>query len=366
MSLKCGIIGIANSGKTTLFNCMSDFKAQISSYAFSNQKSNFGVANVPDNRLAEIDKLVKADKMIYATIDFIDIPGLVRGASQGSGMGNSFLADVRLAETLIHVVRCFDDARLPHIEGSIDPVRDKEIIDLELQVKDLEQIEKKITKVEKALSTGDKSAKVKYDSLIKLKNAIEDFKNIRDIELDDNDKDIINELCLLTSKPVIYVCNVDDKSVINYNDYVKKFIGATNNENTKVLVIAGAFEADIASFEDGEDRKMFLDDMGLEEPGINKLARVAYELLDLISFFTIAGRKESRAWTIRRGTNAQKSAGAIHNDMERGFIRAEVIGYEDFVKYKSELACKEQGKLRLEGKQYIVQDGDIIRIRFNV
>jgi ribosome-binding ATPase len=365
MGLKCGIIGMTNSGKTTLFNCMSNFKGEISSYAFSNQKSNFGVAQVPDPRLELLHTLIKAEKMIFATIDLIDIPGLVKGSSQGGGIGNSFLGDVRLADVLIHVVRCFDDPNLPHMEGSVNPVRDKEIIDLELQVKDLEQIEKKLIKVEKAVKVGDKSAKNQYEALIKMKNALEDFTNIRNLDLNEEDMLVVSELFLLTAKPVIFVCNVDEKSIREPNDYVAGFTASVHSEGSHVLSVAGEVEADIASFEDAEERNMFLTDIGLHEPGVNRLARAAYEQLNLISFFTVGG-KENRAWTIRKGMNAQQAAGVIHSDLERGFIRAEVISYEDMAALKSEHACKEKGKIRLEGKQYIVNDGDILHIRFNV
>lgn len=365
MGLKCGIIGMTNSGKTTLFNCLSNFKGEISSFAFSNQKSNFGVATVPDPRLDELHKLIKAENLIYASLDLIDIPGLVKGSSQGGGIGNAFLGDVRLADALIHVVRCFDDDSLPHIEGSVNPVRDKEIIDLELQVKDLEQIEKKMQKVEKAMRVGEKSAKIQYDSLSKMKDILEDFRNIRDMEMNDADREIVQELFLLTAKPVIYVCNVDEKSATKPNSYVLAFIEAVKNEQTRVLTVAGAVEADIASFEDPDERAMFLNDIGLDEPGVNRVARAAYELLNLISFFTVGG-KENRAWTIRKGMNAQQAAGVIHSDLERGFIRAEVISFTDLSTYKTEQVCKEHGKVRLEGKQYVVQDGDILHVRFNV
>jgi len=344
---------------------MSNFKGEISSFAFSNQKSNFGVAQVPDPRLEFLHTLIKAEKMIFATIDLIDIPGLVKGSSQGGGIGNSFLSDVRLADVLIHVVRCFDDPGLPHMEGSVNPVRDREIIDLELQVKDIEQIEKKLIKVEKAVRVGDKSAKIQYDSLTKMKNTLEDFKNIRDLDLNEVDMLVINELFLLTAKPVVYVCNVDEKSIREPNEYVQKFMTSVQHEQSHVLSVAGAIEADIASFDDPDERNMFLADIGLEEPGVNRLARAAYEQLNLISFFTVGG-KENRAWTIRKGMNAQQAAGVIHSDLERGFIRAEVISYDDIAELKSEQACKEKGKMKLEGKSYIVRDGDILHVRFNV
>ncbi len=268
-------------------------------------------------------------------------------------------------DALIHVVRCFDDDNLPHMEGSIDPVRDKEILDFELQVKDLDQIEKKLQKVEKAYKTGDKTLKPAYDSLIKFKTQLEELKNVRDLELDKNDEELIHELFLLTAKPVMYVCNVDEASAVEGNEYSKAFITAVEKENTETVIVAGKSEAEISELEDEEDREVFLSDLGLSEPGVHRMTRAAYKMLNLISFFTVGG-KENRAWSIRKGLNAQQAAGTIHSDLERGFIRAEVISYEDMIEFKSEAACKEKGKMRLEGKTYIVQDGDIMHVRFNV
>lgn len=365
MALKAGIIGLTNSGKTTIFNCISNTKAEASNFAFSTNKSNFGIAQVADLRLYELDKLVKADKVIPATLELVDIPGLAKGASQGEGIGNTFLNDVRNMDALIHVVRCFDDPSLPHMEGSIDPVRDKEILDFELQVKDLDQIDKKLQKVEKAFKIGDKSLKPAFDSLTKFKAQLEELNNVRDLEWDKHDEELIQELCLLTAKPVMYICNVDESSAVDGNDYAKTFISAVEKEETETLIIAGKSEAEISELEDENDRIEFLSDLGLTEPGVHRMTRSAYKMLNLISFFTVGG-KENRAWSIRKGLNAQEASGTIHSDLERGFIRAEVISYDDMIELKSEAACKEKGKMRLEGKTYIVQDGDILHVRFNV
>lgn len=365
MALKAGIIGLTNSGKTSIFNCISNTKAESSNFAFSTNKSNFGTAAIADQRLYKLDEIITAEKVIPATIELVDIPGLAKGASQGEGIGNTFLNDVRNMDAFIHVIRCFDDAQLPHIEGSIDPSRDKEILDFELQIKDLEQIDKKLQKVAKAFKIGDKSLKPAYDSLLKFKAQLEELKNIRDLDLDKNDLILIQELFLLTAKPVMYICNIDEASALNGNAYSKTFIESIKGENTETLIIAAKSEAEISELEDEEDRKAFLSEMGIEEPGVNRMTRSAYKLLDLISFFTVGG-KENRAWSIREGMNAQEAAGAIHSDLERGFIRAEVISYEDMMEYKSEAACKEKGKMKLEGKNYIVKDGDILHIRFNV
>ncbi len=365
MSLKCGIIGLTNIGKTTLFNCMSKTRAQSSNFAFSTNKSNMGMCDVPDPRLWELDKLIKAEKVVPALVELVDIPGLAKGASQGEGIGNSFLADIRQTDALIHVLRCFDDENLAHIEGSVNPVRDKEIVELELQIKDLDQVEKKILRAEKAAKTGDKDAKKMLEVLHAYKAHFENFANARTIDLDAEDKKYVADLMLLTDKPVVYVCNVDGDSAISGNAYSEKLKEAVKNEKAEVLVIAGQMEAEIAELESMEDREVFLQDMGLSEPGVNKLIRSSYRLLDLISFFTIGG-KENRAWTIPMGVNAQVAAGTIHSDLERGFIRAEVIKYNDFIQYKTEVACRNAGKISLEGKQYIVEDGDILHIRFNV
>jgi ribosome-binding ATPase len=365
MSLNCGIIGLANSGKTTLFNCMSNTKAQVTDFAFGSSKSNIGIINVPDDRLYVLEKMVKAARVVHATVEIVDIPGLTKGSSKGEGVGNSFLADIRQTDALIHVLRCFDNPALPHMEGSIDPVRDKEILDLELQIKDLEQVEKKIQRVERAAKIGEKDAKKHLEILLKYKDHFESFRSARTIDIPDEDKKVVRDLCLLTEKPVLYVCNVDDNSAVSGNNYSAAFIDSVKAENAEVLVIAGKTEAEISELENIEDRKAFLNEMGLNEPGVNKLIQAAFRLLKLKTFFT-AGPKEARAWTIKEGMNAQQSAGVIHSDLERGFIRAEVMKYNDFVTLGSENACKEKGKLFIEGKTYLVQDGDILNIRFNV
>ncbi|MBN1651065.1 MAG: redox-regulated ATPase YchF [Bacteroidales bacterium] len=366
MALTCGIIGLSNIGKTTIFNCVSNTKAEISSFAFSTNKSNVGMVNVIDPRLYVIDKLIAAKRIVHATVDLVDIPGLTKGASQGEGVGNKFLADIQQTNALIHVLRCFDDENLPHIEGSVDPLRDKEIVDFELQVRDLDLVERKLQRLEKLARTGDKSAKQGIDVLSRLKAHLEDMRNVRDFEISAEDKKTyINDMYLLTDKPMLYVCNVDDKSAVNGNAYVDSLKAGLEDEHPQILIIAGALEAEIAELEDADDRKEFLSDAGLDEPGVDKLVRSAYNLLNLQSFFTV-GDKENRAWTIKKGTKAPEAAGVIHSDLERGFIRAEVMHYEDFVKYGSEAACRDKGKLFVEGKNYEVADGDILNIRFNV
>lgn len=365
MALKCGIIGITNTGKTTLFNCMSNTKGETSSFAFSTNKSNIGIVKVPDNRLFELEKLQPTEKVIPVTVDIVDVPGMTKGSSQGEGVGNKFLADIRNTDALIHVLRCFDDDNLPHIDSTIDPVRDKENIDLELQIKDLELIERKIEKQLKLVKIGDKDAKRNLELLNIYKEHLENFQSARSIPLSDDEKKVVAELELLSAKPVMYVCNVDEASAINGNKYVEAVKNAVANENTLVLTIAAAAESEIAELETKEEQMEFLADMGLDEPGVNKLIRAAYDILKLRSFFTI-GPKEIRAWTIKEGMSAPQAAGVIHSDLERGFIRAEVIKYNDFIELKSEHACKEKGKLHVEGKNYIVEDGDILHIRFNV
>ncbi len=365
MSLKCGIIGITNIGKTTIFNCFSNTKAEASKAAFSATKSNIGLVNVPDPRLYEIDILIKSARVVPATVEIVDIPGLTKGSSHGEGVGNKFLADIQQTDAIIHVLRCFDDETLPHIEGSVEPVRDKEIVDLELCVRDLELVERKLQKIEKVAKLGDKTAQKTADFLKSVKDHLENFKPVRTFPMHAEDRAILNDLFLLTAKPVIYVCNVDDASAISGNAYVDKVKEAVQGENTEVIVIAGKLEAEISELDTQEDRTAFLEDAGLHEPGVNRLVRSAYDILDLMSFFT-AGPKEVRAWTIHKGMTAPQAAGAIHSDLERGFIRAEVMKYADFIALKSEHAVKEAGKLHVEGKNYIVQDGDIMHIRFNV
>jgi ribosome-binding ATPase len=365
MPLHCGIVGLANSGKSTLFNCISNTKAQTSAFAYTSSKSNIGVVKVPDLRLQEIDKFIKAAKVVPTTIEVVDIPGLARGSSRGEGVGNSFLSDIRNADALIHVVRCFDDANLPHLDGSVDPVRDKETLELELQVKDIESIDRKIARLEKMAKTGDKQIRHQIDVLQIFKQHLESFGMARTVEVDKADRHVIDDLLLLTEKPVIYVCNVDADAAVAGNKYTEGFLKSVENENTQVLIIAAESEAEIAELESEEDRAAFLQDMGLKEPGVNKLIRAAYDLLELETFFT-AGPKEVRAWTIRKGTLAPQAAGVIHSDLERGFIRSEVMKYNDFVNLGSEHACREAGKFAIEGKNYEVKDGDILHIRFNV
>ena len=365
MALKCGIIGIANVGKTTLFNCMSNTKGETSDYAFSSNKSNMGVVNVPDPRLNELEKLEPTEKLIPATVEIVDIPGLTKGSSEGQGVGNQFLADIRNTDALIHVLRCFDDENLPHIDGSVDPVRDIETIDFELQIKDLESVEKKIARMEKIAKSGDKDAKHAIEVLSVYKEHLESLQNARTAPVKDEDKKYIEDIFLLTAKPVMYVCNVDDASAVDGNGYVSKVKEALGSQEVEILTVAAKLEAEIAELEDAEDRSVFLEDAGLKEPGVNRLVRSAYAMLNLQSFFTV-GPKEIRAWTIKIGMSAPQAAGAIHSDLERGFIRAEVMKYNDFVELGSEQACKDAGKFHIEGKNYVVGDGDILHIRFNV
>ena len=365
MSLKCGIIGLTNIGKTTLFNCISNTKGQTSNFAYSTNKSNLGQINVPDERLYEIDKLIHSARIVPVTVEIVDIPGLAKGASQGEGVGNKFLADIQQTDAIIHVLRCFDDENLSHVEGSVNPVRDREIVDLELQIRDLDLVERKIQRLEKTAKTGDKDAKIGVEVLNRVKDHLENFQSVRTLEIDAKDRRFIDDMYLLTDKPVIYVCNVDDASAVNGNKYVEQFREAVKHENSEVLVIAGSLEAEIAELESADDRKVFLEDAGLSEPGVNKLIRSAYNILNLMSFFT-AGPMEVRAWTIKKGMTAPMAAGVIHSDLQRGFIRAEVMKYTDFINLKTEHACREAGKLFVEGKNYIVEDGDIMHIRFNV
>ncbi len=363
MPLRCGIIGLASSGKTTLFNCISNTKAEIHKAAFSGSKSNLGVMNVPDSRLEEIDKFIHAAKIVTTTIEMVDIPGLSKGGSHSDG--NKFLSDIRNVDALIHVIRCFEDPLQPHIEGSVNPVRDKEIVDLELQIRDLESVEKKISKTEKMIKAGDKEAKHQLDVLTHFKDHLESFKSARTAPVHKDDKKYIEDLFLLSDKPVMYVCNVDDNSAKSGNDHSRKFLESIKDEEAEVLIVAGKLESEIVELENNEDRIAFLTDAGLTEPGVNRVVRSAFHLLDLQIFFT-AGPKEIRAWTIRKGMTAPQASGVIHSDLERGFIRAEVMKYEDFIKAGSEHACRETGKLLIEGKNYIVKDGDILHIRFNV
>ncbi len=365
MALLCGIIGITNVGKTSIFNCISNTKGETTAYAFSATKSNIGLIQVPDNRLYELEKFQATDKIIPTTVEIVDIPGLAKGSNQGEGVGNKFLGDIRNTDALIHVLRCFDDENLVHIDGSVDPVRDLENIDLELQIKDLESVEKKIERLAKLAKTGDKDAKTGIEVLKGLQEHLESFKNARDFEIKPEHRVYLEDMFLLTIKPVLYVCNVDESSAVDGNAHVERIITFLGEGEAEILVIAGQMEAEIAELEDAEDREVFLSDIGLSEPGVNKLVRSAYRLLDLQTFFTV-GPKEIRAWTIKRGMTAPQAAGVIHSDLERGFIRAEVMKFNDFTSLGSELACKEAGKLFIEGKGYVVDDGDILHIRFNV
>jgi GTP-binding protein YchF len=365
MALQCGIIGITNVGKTTIFNCISNTKGETNAFAFSATKSNMGVVQVPDPRLYELEKHQVTDRIVHTTVEIVDIPGLAKGSNKGEGVGNKFLGDIRNTDALIHVLRCFDNEALPHIDGSIDPVRDLETIDLELQVKDLESVEKKIERLGRAAKTGDKNAKHGMEILHLYREHFEEFKNARTLEVKEEDKKHVDDLFLLTMKPVMYVCNVDEKSAISGNKYVEKVREFFKGRDAEILVIAGATEAEIAELENNEDRLAFLKDAGLAEPGVDKLVRAAYKMLNLQTFFTV-GPMEIRAWTIKAGMTAPKAAGVIHSDLERGFIRAEVMRYHDFISLGSEHACKEAGKFYIEGKNYIVEDGDILHIRFNV
>lgn len=365
MALHCGIIGIANCGKTTVFNCMSNTKAETTSFAFASNKSNIGVINVPDTRLKELEKFQKTEKIIPATVDIVDIPGLTKGSSSGEGVGNQFLADLRNADAIIHVLRCFEDENLPHIEGKVDPVRDIETIDLELQVKDLESITKKIARLEKLIKVGDKDAKASIEILKIYQEHLENMQNARTAPVSEEDRKHVAELSLLTEKPVMFVCNIDENSIAEGNKHVESVKEYLKDQNVKILTVAAKLESEIAELETDEERQEFLNDYGLSEPSVNKIIREAYDLLNLQSFFTV-GPKEIRAWTITKGMTAPEAAGVIHSDLQRGFIRAEVMKYDDFVSLGSELAVKNAGKFHVEGKTYVVEDGDILHIRFNV
>ena len=366
MALKCGIVGLPNVGKSTLFNCLSNAKAQAANFPFCTIEPNVGVITVPDERMNKLSELVVPERVVPTTIEIVDIAGLVKGASKGEGLGNKFLGNIRECNAILHVVRCFDDPNVVHVDGSVNPVRDKEIIDMELQFKDLEAVELRLKKLEKQAKSGtDKDAKKTYDILLQLKDALLQGKSARTVSIAKEDLKYIEDLHLLTVKPVLYVCNVDEASVKTGNHHTAALIEAVKDEQAEVMLITAAMEADIAAMDSYEDRQAFLADIGLEEPGVNKLIRSAYKLLDLQTYFT-AGVKEVRAWTITRGMSAPQAAGVIHTDFEKGFIKAEVISYNDFITLGSEAACRDNGKIRIEGKEYIVQDGDVMHFRFNV
>lgn len=368
MSLQCGIVGLPNVGKSTLFNCLSNAKAQSANFPFCTIEPNVGVITVPDERLIKLGELCHPERgIIPTTVEIVDIAGLVKGASQGEGLGNKFLANIRETDAIIHVLRCFDDENVVHVDGSVDPVRDKEIIDAELQLKDLETVEARIQKCEKAAKAGgDKQAKLALDVLARYREALSQGKNARTVELMNKDEEAIaREFFLLTNKPVMYVCNVDEASAVTGNAYVEQVKEAVKDEDAQVLVLAAKIESEIAELETYEERQMFLEEIGLQESGVNRLIKAAYALLNLRTFLT-AGSDEVRAWTFKAGAKAPQCAGVIHTDFEKGFIRAEVIKYEDFVALGGEAACRAAGKLATEGKDYLVQDGDIMHFLFNV
>ena len=364
--MKAGIVGLPNVGKSTLFNCLSNAKAQSANFPFCTIEPNIGVVNVPDSRLERLESLVQPEKVVPATVEIVDIAGLVRGASKGEGLGNQFLSNIRETDAILHVLRCFDNDNIVHVDGSVDPLRDKETIDLELQLKDLETVEKRLEKVGRAARTGNKEAIKEQEVLQQVQDGLSAATSVRALSIADDDRlAYVKTMQLLTDKPVLYVCNVDESSAVSGNDYVEQVRKVAATEQADVLVLAVSTEADINELDTYEERQLFLDDLGLTEPGAAKLIRAAYAILNLHTYFT-AGPKEVRAWTVLQGATAPQAAAVIHTDFEKGFIRAEVISYADYDSYESEAKVKEAGKMRVEGKDYIVQDGDVMHFRFNV
>ncbi|MCH1518238.1 MAG: redox-regulated ATPase YchF [Flavobacteriaceae bacterium] len=364
--MKAGIVGLPNVGKSTLFNCLSNAKAQSANFPFCTIEPNVGVVNVPDERLTTLAELVQPEKTLPATVEIVDIAGLVKGASKGEGLGNQFLANIRETDAIIHVLRCFENDNIVHVEGSVDPIRDKEIIDIELQLKDLETIDKRLEKVNRSARTGDKDAQKLQAVLVAIKDGLEQAKNVRELDFSEKEREeVVKGLQLLTDKRVLYVCNVSEGDAVSGNAMVEKVQAVAATEGAEVITLAVSIEADINELETFEERLVFLEDLGLSEPGAAKLIRKAYALLEQQTYFT-AGEKEVRAWTIPMGASGPQAAGVIHTDFEKGFIRAEVISYADYAHYKTEVKVKEAGKMRIEGKDYIVQDGDVMHFRFNV
>ena len=365
MGLQCGIVGLPNVGKSTLFNALTSAKALAANYPFATKEPNLGVIVVPDERLDKLAEIVKPQRVLPTSVEILDIAGLIKGASKGEGLGNQFLANIREVDAIIHVVRCFEDDNVIHVDGSVDPVRDKEIIDLELIFKDIETVEKRLDRLKKQAKSGAKDDAIAVEWCVTLLKHLESEKPARSFDVEENYAELYKDMFLLTSKPILYVCNVDEASVIDGNQHTKRFAEAVKDENAEVLLICAGIEAEIAELESKEERMEFIESMGLHEPGVNRIIRAAYNLLQLYTYFT-AGEKEVRAWTIRKGWKAPAAAGVIHTDFEKGFIRAEVIKYADYIKYGSESAVKEAGKMNVEGKEYVVEDGDIMHFRFNV
>ncbi|SHN05985.1 redox-regulated ATPase YchF [Polaribacter sp. KT 15] len=363
--MKAGIVGLPNVGKSTLFNCLSNAKAQSANFPFCTIEPNLGVVNVPDKRIEKLEELVNPERVLPATVEIVDIAGLVKGASKGEGLGNQFLANIRETDAILHVLRCFDNDNIIHVDNSIDPVRDKETIDIELQLKDLETVQKRLERVKRTAKTGNKEAQAELIVLLKIEETLLQGTSVRALDFSEKEIEFVQSLQFITAKPVLYVCNVDEGSAVSGNEYVEKVKEAVKEEDAEVIVLAVGTEADITELDDYEERQMFLADIGLEEAGVSRLVRSAYKLLNLQTYFT-AGVKEVRAWTIPIGSTAPQAAGVIHTDFEKGFIRAETISYEDYVTFGSEAKVKEAGKMRVEGKDYIVKDGDVMHFRFNV